>query len=256
MSQSAPESVSKLLADIVVDFPDLLGNDLVGIYLYGSLTQNAFDAERSDIDCIVITKSELIEEQFKRLESWFERSMYQNPWTARLQMEFLIRDEVLVMDSKASLYQFGRLRRGGSDGNPIIWTNILESGIVLYGPPASTFVPEITLDLVRAALCREVEYLRQEIENPEGEWRKMPKYRIYAVMTLCRTIYTHANSNVVSKPVAAAWAVDCLPPDLRDLVTEAMMPEGEAAAVTVERLQRFIDFTSRELEGTPRSWIR
>ena len=151
-----PAQVSALLEEIVGRLPLILGRNLVGVYLYGSLTQRAFDPARSDVDCIVVTRRDMTDAQFRRVEAWLVRAAESNPWAKRLQVSFLIRDEVLTMNSKGCLYQFGRLSRSGSDGNPIIWVNVLESGVVLYGPPPETFVPPITPETLFAALEREV----------------------------------------------------------------------------------------------------
>ena len=45
-----PAQVSALLHDLTEALPTLLGENLVGIYLYGSLTQGAFNPERSDVE--------------------------------------------------------------------------------------------------------------------------------------------------------------------------------------------------------------
>ena len=82
----------------------------------------------------MVTERDLSEAQFRRLGAWLARAAESNPWVARLQLLFLIKHQVLTMNAKACLYQFGTLKRSGSDGNPIIWLNVLESGVVLFGP--------------------------------------------------------------------------------------------------------------------------
>ncbi len=116
-----PAQASRLLTDLTAALPEILAGNLVGLYLYGTLTQRAFDPARSDIDGIVVTERELIEAQFEALGSWLARQAEANPWTVRLQLSCLLRDEVLTMNAKACSYPFGVLRRSGSDGNPIIW---------------------------------------------------------------------------------------------------------------------------------------
>src|ERR1700686_3299458 len=113
-----PAQVSVLLHDLTAHLRVNLGRNLVGIYLCGSLTQRAFNPRRSDVDCIVVTERDLSDAQFRRLGSWLSGSTKLNPWTARLQMLFLRKNEVFVMNSRACLYQFGLLKRSGSDGNP------------------------------------------------------------------------------------------------------------------------------------------
>ena len=241
-----PDEVNSLLDEIAAGFPVLLGDNLTGIYLYGSLTQEAFDPGRSDIDCIVVTGEELSDEEFTAVGEWLESSSARNPWTAKLQMSFLLRDEVLVMDSKACLYQFGRLVRCGSDGNPIFWMNILKSGVTLYGPPAGEFVPEITPGILHDALVRETGYLRDELGNEKSEWRDVPKYRAYAVLTLCRILYSQGTGEIGSKPEAAEWARAGLPAELREIVDLALR-DGDEAEIPVERIREFIGFVDERL---------
>lgn len=230
--------------------PAILGRNLVGVYVYGSLTQGAFDPERSDVDCIAVTRRDLSEAQFRRLGGWLKRAAESNPWAARLQMVFLIRDEVLTMDSKSCHFQFGVLKRGGSDGNPIIWLNVLESGVVLYGPPPESFVPEITPEILFEALAREVGYLREEISlKPESEWRDVPSYRAYAVLTLCRILYSFDKGTIVSKPRAARWALEHLPEEWHGLIRRARArkhSEG-SAEIPLARVEQFVAFAEARL---------
>src|SRR5215510_3698869 len=108
-----PAQVSALLQDLTARLPVILGRNLIGIYLYGSLTQRAFNPKRSDVDCIVVTQRDLTDVQFRELDAWLVKAAESNSWVARLQMLFLIKNEVLTMNSKACLYQFGILKRSG-----------------------------------------------------------------------------------------------------------------------------------------------
>ncbi len=237
------------MRELATRLPALLGRNLLGVYVYGSLTQRAFDARRSDVDCIVVTRRELSEAQFRRLGEWLRRAAESNPWAARLQMTFLLRDEVLTMDSKACHYQFGVLKRGGSDGNPIIWLNVLESGLVLYGPRPETFVPSITDEVLFEALAREVGYLREEIRKAESEWRDVPSYRAYAVLTLCRILYSFYRGGIVSKPKAARWALKHLPEEWHALIRQAQKGDDAAgpAEIPLPRIEQFIAYADARL---------
>lgn len=97
-------------------------------------------------------------------------------------MQILLESKVLRADTRGYLYQFGTLRRSGSDGNPIVWTNVLASGRTLRGPAPATFLPPITNQMLFDALVREVAYLRAEIGSPASEWRDQPFYGTYAVL--------------------------------------------------------------------------
>ena len=247
-----PAQVSRLLDDLAARLPGLLGSNLIGIYLYGSLTQAAFDPKRSDIDCIVVTERDLSEAQFRRLGAWLALATKSNPWAARLQISFLIRNEVLTMNSRSCLYQFGRLRRSRSDGNPIIWMNVLQSGEILYGPGPASFVPPISFEILFQALERELGYLREEIsEKPHSEWRDVAVYRAYAVLTLCRILYSFDNGTVVSKQRAAKWAIKHLTDEWSPLIRQALESDAgkRLARISLSGIRRFIDFTGARLHA-------
>lgn len=245
-----PDQVSALLLEVTAQFPVLLGKNLVGIYVYGSLTQNAFNPKRSDIDCIVATNRELSDAQFQRLGEWLACAADANRWGARLQITFLIKNEILTMNSKGCLFQFGRLERSGSDGNPIIWMNVLKSGLVLYGPRPDSFVPAITPEILFEALEREVGYLREEIiEKPESKWRNVPSYRAYAVLTLCRILYSYRKGTIVSKPRAARWAIKQLPREWNATILQALNTNDEqpATKITLSQIRRFIKYVDSQI---------
>jgi hypothetical protein len=201
-----PTQVRALLQDLTAALPTVLGMNLVGIYLYGSLTQCAFDAETSDVDCVAVTERELTDLEFTQLDSWLARAATENAWAARLQLSILIRDEILMNTTKGNcLFQ-----------------------------PASSFVPRITAETLFAALLREVEYLREEIiEKPNSEWRDVPKYRAYAVLTLCRILYSHRHGAVVSKPQAAEWALNALPGQWHNVIGQALEAKSSRRGVRI-----------------------
>ncbi len=249
-----PAQVTALLRDLGAQLPVLLRGNLVGIYLYGSLTQAAFDPKRSDIDCIVVTKRALSDARFKRLGAWLTLSGKSNPWTSRLQASFLLRDKVLTMNSPSCLSQFGRLKRSRSDANPIIWMNVLNSGEILFGPRPQSFVPPITREILFRALEREVGYLREEIiENPRSNWRNVEFYRAYAVLTLCRILYSFRTGTIVSKQHAARWAMKNLPAQWHELIRQALASDAgnQRAQISIRRIAQFIDFTDARLHTRP-----
>jgi hypothetical protein len=228
----------------------ILRTNLVGVYLYGSIIHRAFNPKSSDVDCIVVTKRELSEKQFVRLRKWLTESAKLNSWTTRLQITFLIKDQVVTINARACLYQFGILKRCCSDGNPIIWLNVLKSGAVLFGPSAESFVPPITSEILFQALEREVGYLQAEISNkPKSEWRDVSSYRDYAVLTLCRILYSGRKGKIVSKQTAANWAIKHLPPRWHQLIRQALQNKSlnRTKRIPLHQIRQFIDFADTQL---------
>ena len=79
-----PENIPKDLVDLLVrmaaDFSAILRENLVGIYLWGSLTYQAFDEACSDVDCIAVTRRDLDEREFSELDDWFKNNGEHNRW--------------------------------------------------------------------------------------------------------------------------------------------------------------------------------
>ena len=249
-----PRNVHGVLGALTHDLPNILGKNLFGVYLYGSLTQGAFNPKTSDIDCIAVTHRDLSDAQFKKLDAWLKRASHGNPWFAKLQMSVLTKTKILTIDAKCSYYQFGVLKRTISDGNPIIWINVVHTGVALFGPPPKDFVPEITSKALFQALEREVGYLREELcTNPASEWRDVPFYRAYAVLTLCRILYSAVTGRVVSKPKAAEWAAKRLPRKWNVLIEDALAADYMKLRrdSALRLIRSLIDFVDAELRSSP-----
>jgi hypothetical protein len=92
--------------------------------------------------------------------------------------------------------------------------------------------------------------LREEIsEKPESEWRDVPMYRTYAVLTLCRILYSFKKDTIVSKPRAARWAVKHLPEEWHGVIQQALEANeaGETADIPLLQIERFINFADAQL---------
>jgi len=246
-----PTKLLTLLHNLGTQLPVILGRSLVGIYLYGSVTHRGFNPKRSDVDCLVVTRRGLSDTQFRRLGGWLAQMEKSNPWTPRLQISFLLKDQVLTMNSKACHYQFGVLKRGCSDGNPIVWLDYQRSGKILYGSPPKTFLPDITPKIFSAALDRELTYLKEEIsENRSSEWRDVPMYRAYAVLTVCRILYSSEKRSIASKTAAAKWVLRKWPGRWTKIINQGLAYNelGRESDIPLKAIEQFITFAAIQLK--------
>ena len=234
-----PENLSALLRAMAIDFPALLADNLVGIYLWGSLTYDAFDESCSDADLIVVTRRKISEKEFSALEDWFGKLVQKNPWTARLDMRFVIDKEFLDKTSTCCGFHFGQLVRHGSDGNPIIWLNIANSGITLYGTPAKEIAPEIPREIRTEALLLELEYLKEDLAANAGDQSDLAFFHnSYAVLTACRIFYTAHHNKLVSKDAAVCWTLENVPPEYRAVIETAQANRLAGKGVKTARLEQ------------------
>ena len=251
---NVPDNLSSLLAQMANDFPLILEENLVGIYLWGSLTYGAFDERCSDADCIVVTGRAIDEREFSALEIWFEKLLEQNPWAGKLDMRFVIDNEFLDKTSTCCGYHFGKLIRHGSDANPIIWVNIKQSGITLWGKPAAEIAPEVTREVLNDALLLELEYLKEDLASNAGDKSDLAFFHnSYAVLTACRIYYTARHNELVSKDAAAAWTLENVPARWHPIINAAkenrLAGKGLKTAKLENDSMKFVCFIENEVKS-------
>ncbi len=248
-----PRDLSDLLQAMATDFPAILQGNLLGIYLWGSLTYGAFDESCSDVDCVGVSRRELDEGEFSALDEWFKNKKGESRWVGRIDMRFVIDGEFLDKASRCcGFYHYtGRLIRHGSDGNPIIWMNIAQSGITLWGTDAKLIAPHVSAQCLNDALLLELNYLKEDLTSNIGDRSdKAFIHNAYAVLTACRILYSAYYGGLASKDEAYNWAAEALPPMWRAVIHAARANRLKNAGSTTAQLEqdaiRFVEFVTGE----------
>ena len=251
---NVPEDLSDLLQAIGTDFPAILRGNLVGIYMWGSLTYDAFDETSSDVDCVGVTRRDLDDREFSELDEWFKNKKEQNRWVERIDMRFVIEHEFLDKASQCcGFYHYmGRLARHGSDGNPIIWMNIGQSGITLWGKDAKLIAPHVSDKCLNDALLLELNYLKEDLTSNTGDRSdKVLIHNAYAVLTACRILYSAHDRALASKDQACGWAMEAVPPIWRAVIRGAKDNRLKNSGSTTPELEqdaiRFVEFVTGEV---------
>ena len=211
--QSIPDTeIKSLLGRLTDEIRRSLNGSLVGLYLYGSLVTGDFEKESSDVDLLAVVNSDIEGETFDRLDRMHERFVDNHPeWEDRIEVAYL---------SAPALWKFKTESNSMavvSPGEPfhmkpagrewlMNWYTVRETGLTLCGPPPHTLIPEISkVEFVEAA--REHAKYWQEWVND----MRTPGSQAYAVLTMCRALYTSTHGEQVSKKRAAVWAKAHLP---------------------------------------------
>jgi hypothetical protein len=255
LPKNIPYDLSELLRVMATDFPAILRGNLVGIYLWGSLTYEAFDETCSDVDFISVTRRDLNDREFSELDEWFKNKGENNPWVKRIDMRFVIDHEFLDKSSRCcGFYHYtGKLVRHGSDGNPIIWMNIGRSGITLWGQDAKVIAPQVSHQCLVEALKLELNYLKEDLAaNVGNRFDKAFVHNAYAILTACRILYSASQKELASKEQAYAWAMDTVPPMWRAVIRGAKENRLKNSGSTTPQLEQdamcFVEFVIDEVE--------
>ncbi len=204
--------VSGLIDDILSRQKKLLGDKLVGVYVYGSLVSGDFDYETSDIDLMVAVSSDLSKQELDKLKKMHDEIAHDNnKWENKIEVAYLSIDALKTFKtqrSKIAVISPGEPFHEKEAGNDwlINWYNVREKGLTLYGPSPKTLIDPISKE----------EFIQGVIEQTKDwpDWiptNHQRKFQAYAILTMCRALYSFRNGEQVSKKQAALWAQKQLP---------------------------------------------
>lgn len=214
--------VNALVCELLARVSDVLGDQFVGLYLHGSLAHGGF-GEDSDIDFCVATVGELPDATRQDLAAMHARiAASGRPWATKLEGGYVPKQSLRRADPANAPYPCFDAENGlhlaRDNGNVVLTLHVLrERGVVVAGPDPRTFVDPISPDGLRdAARAIMRDWWMPILEDP-GRMRH-PDYARYAVITMCRILYTLEHGAVVPKSVAARWARDAVDQRWRPLV--------------------------------------
>ena len=239
---------NELIASCLSDIQCVLGQKLAGLYLFGSLVTGDFDEQISDIDLLAATSSELDDADLDRLRQMHDDLSRRYPeWEDRIEVAYVSTTALRTFRSQRS--KIGIISPGeplhfveaGSDWL-INWYVVREYGVALFGPPPQAIIAPIP----REEFVQTADWHARTWGERIKDWPARRPAQAYAVLTMCRALYTHTHGEQVSKKQAAQWAMQELPKwsslIQRALVWRAEWREAQIEdAAGVARTRQFVD---------------
>ena len=243
--------VNTLLRELLLGLSAILGDRVIGVYLHGSLVFGGFDLRGSDIDFLVVIDGEVSEHEFDSLRLMHERIAASGAVLAtELEGSYITKAALRRHNPENATHP--NIERGGSlavrqhYSDWVIQRHVLrEHGQALVGPHPTELIDPIEEYELRSAV----------LEVLTGWWVPMLDdpvhlqdrgYRAYAVLTMCRILYTLEHGTVVSKPTAGHWAMERLPDRWAILVNTALAWPVAARAVELESTLAFIQYAAEQ----------
>jgi hypothetical protein len=228
MGWTAYPEIDATLAALLSGSRSLFGDDLFGMYLSGSLAGGGFDSETSDIDFVVVTHGEIGMKMQAGLAALNLRIQASgSPWAAKLEGSFL---PVRVFeDFNPACASFPTIGMGGRYGlkhkgieHALQRHMLREHGIALAGPEPKAFIAPVDAAALKAETLAVLHgWWRSQVDDPVRLERR--GYQAYAVLTMCRMLYTLETGAVASKPAAARWARPRIADRWRDVIDRAVV---------------------------------
>jgi predicted nucleotidyltransferase len=232
--QPYPE-LREVLALFVEKVSAALKENLVGIYLVGSLASGDFDLD-SDVDFMVVTHSELTEKDMQPLQDIQIQIHAIDCYPARhLEGSYIslgdLNDANTVGQKKLYYFDNGSTAYELSthDNQWHVRWILRERGITLAGPKPETLLGPIPLDEmykeIKAAMREVIKYFEEDINAPRSFWNSRFG-QPFTVLTYCRMLHSLHTGTVQSKKAGAAWAKEFVAPKWGKVIDEAWTERG------------------------------
>jgi predicted nucleotidyltransferase len=234
---------------------EILDDEFVGMYLYGSLSSGDFNPETSDIDFLVVTRTTLPETIVAMLDS-----IHRQTWATSLKragkLEGAYVPQELIRQHDPNGAPCPQLNEGrfyltslGSDW--IIQRHVIrEHGVIIEGPDPKTLIDLVTPDDIRDAVMGTLhEWWFPMLDDPSWLRDKENGDRAFAVITMCRVLHALEYGTIVSKPKAIRWAKAKLDAHWNELVDKAVsVSNHEETAISLDETLSFIRFTRETIK--------
>lgn len=242
------------LEDLATAIVAQLSDDLLGLYLFGSLATGDFYEGRSDLDLIAVVASAVDDSRLNDLRIMHEEFEAARPeWRNRIEVLYLSRDVLATFAGEPR----GRVARI-SPGEPLHhreldadlgwlldWHAALR-GETLHGPPATELGPDVSPERLRLAGLAQMKDMQKTARDPTVAY--VPAQQGYIVATVCRGLYLLDTGEQTSKEKAIAWVAERRP-DVADYLWSAYGAYRAEVREPHERLKRFVDSALSEVEG-------
>lgn len=220
----------KILLDLLLaEVQKALGPKLSGLYLYGSLVRGGFDYRVSDIDLLAVTSDDLNESDFASLKEMHSEFARRHPtWDNHIEVQYASESALKTFRTRSSKIAVI------SPGEPFHvidagiewltnWFFVQDHGLTLFGPMPSELIAPISKDEFVQAVYDHAIFWKDHVKQT----RNSRPYQSYAVLTLCRALYTVTYKQQVSKQEAADWAIMQFPGWV-DFIKEALYVRSHA----------------------------
>ena len=217
--------VNVFLELLLTNMQSILGDHFIGLYLGGSLALGDFNPQRSDIDFVAVTFDELPPEMIAALQAMHIRLWATGTkWGRRLDGSYVPQQVFRhwTADHTPCPFVEGDGFTVTQQGSALIQRHIIHQyGVVVAGPSPQGLLDPVGAKELRGGLQEMLETRwRPLLDDPA--WVQQSEMQPFAILTMCRTLYTLEHGVVASKPVAARWCKQAIGKQWTELIEWAL----------------------------------
>lgn len=225
MTNSYPTPYSDLneVLDQLVDrLREVLGDDLLGVYLQGSFASGDYDLH-SDVDFAIVIEKELSAEQVEDLQVMHSRIYdLDSRWAQRLDGSYFPK-EILhrqdLPDEELWYLDNGHrsLVKSTHCNTLVVRWEVREYGLTLAGPSPDTLVSPVDDKMLRREIYEVItDWGKEILHSPERYNNRF--YQSFVVLSYCRMLHSIHTGKVESKQAGVAFAKGNLDPRWAGLI--------------------------------------
>lgn len=214
-----------------------LGQNLIAIYISGSLEQGDFEPASSDLDFLVVTREPPGPREASGLAALHRRLAAANSWGDRLEGGYAAQSRLRpwgIEGSIAAIEPGVELRvEMPSDYTADNMAALRERSMTLYGPPPEQVMPAVDRATFEAALR---EYLAELVAEPAAT-EPSPREIASWVLNIARCLFGLEAGRPCTKSEAAAWLAAQWPDLAPALATALAVRRGAPAPEALDTLR-------------------
>ena len=254
--------LQKAIDTMKLNIVNILEQNTPSIYIYGSYVLNDFKLGWSDIDILVLTESQITEEQAKSLVGLRQAMLVDepdNPYYRSFEGGMLTLDAFLSKKTDRVVY-WGTSGERITDSyafDSFSMAELIESSVLLYGKDIRKELKYPTFHELYDDVKRHYDTIRKYAQSTGRSF-----YSFGWMLDIARCIYTLRTGKIIAKTNAAEWALEnnlCPDPDaLRYALKVRRSPleykddkeTFDYAETLAKPIQRFADVLENELKKT------
>jgi predicted nucleotidyltransferase len=236
----------EVLYTFVNEITAALAEDLIGVYLVGSIATGDFDLD-SDVDFLVVINTELTETNIKSLQEIQIKVHEIDCYPAKhLEGSYISIGDLNNWRTvgEKELYYFDNgsteFEQSTHDNKWHVRWILRERGITLIGQKPEQIMQSIPLHElskeIKTAMVEDMKAFEDEIDRPRSFWNSRFG-QSFAVLTYCRMLHTLHSGTVQSKKAAVKWAKQFVEPKWVKIIDQAWN-EREGVRFLVKIRQR------------------
>jgi predicted nucleotidyltransferase len=217
----------ELINDFTEQIKTVLGDELIGVYLYGSLAYGDFNPESSDIDLMVVVKHQLSKTVLEKVDKIHQQIGIKFPvWKARIEIsytpQYFLTSDQPPAEPRPYFGEYKFYRKAPYGNEWIINLYLLQRyGKVLFGPVFSSLRAIVNINAVQEA-CRKDLIQEWVPKMDDYQWLSNPHYQSYLVLNLSRILNTLETGTLLSKKQSARYVRSAYP-QWEELIAAAEM---------------------------------